>query len=182
MASQQRAREAANSPEFLRLALRKPGNPCRSQPSLSGCCRPATQPNSQVGRPKRWKYRTKADILGHLSVKSGRIVLSCLVHVRFCPRNVLALSPLKCRRKGSSGLGAQVFSVSFCAFCLEFRYAGQFPGSPLSDTRDMVAGRRRSWKGARVRVFQNNHKLIAPEHRRLPVPAHQAGTPRTGYR
>ena len=47
---------------FLRLALGIPRNRCRSQPSLSGCRRPPTQPNSPLGRRKLWKYRTKADI------------------------------------------------------------------------------------------------------------------------
>ena len=135
---------------------------------------------SSVVTGKSWENRTKADKSGQKRTfeRGAEGVLSAFVRsisgsVRgmswFCP----VLSPPECRRAGPAVLGTEVILSHFVPKCPICAWGaippGKAPGPPIpkrykydrTHDRTMVTGRCRSWKGASVRLFQNNHNEIA---------------------
>ena len=160
-------------PEFLRLALGIPGNRCRSQPSLSGCRRPAaiivwlpptrdvwlppTRGAAQfsVGEAKKLRIPDKS---GHLSVEPGVfchfLSALCPVLAEECPGFGRFCHPWKAGKQARRFWVREFSLCHFVPFLPGVRLRRETLGQPTPERyeydRDMVAGSYRGWKGASV--------------------------------
>ena len=119
-----------------------------------------------VGEAKRLEIPDKSGHLGHLSVEPGMFcpLLSgqCPVLSQECPGFVRFCHPWKAGKQVRRFWLRKFSRSHFAPFCREYGRSGTLQGSSLPGNRIMIAGIHRSWKGASVRLCQNNHKRGCP--------------------